>query len=387
MPSRLSSRRVIGGVALLAAVSITGGTLAAKKVTAPLPPAPVAVEAPAPEPEPTPEPVVVAPPWSASSAVGTGYVALRSVPALAELRGEAALVFVTTDGTVQVAHAGKAYKVASIGSKSAKSAGATLAVGPSGEVVVAWRVGTSVYASTSADLVTWSAPVVVGTTGEGGSFHSAAWDNGGPYVAWVNAAKEAASGAMDAPGQAVVARLTGGKWTTSTLAPTVAVVAVDKGTVTYRTPKVSGQKFDHVWISAPDGSGAIDLGEGYDPAVAVDGDVVAVGYHIGGAAWLATSKDGGKTWERTQLDPLGQFVDPFIAGGKAGAVWISFPDATAAASPRDSSRHRVGTWFDGKGGHLNGGAEGTTGGQSAAIGGMPAAVYSVAASGDVFVVR
>ncbi len=134
--------------------------------------------------------------------------------------------------------------------------------------------------------------------------------------------------------------------------------------------------FDSIRTANLDGSNETIICSGYDPAISVDGNSIAIGYHLGAEAHLRTTTDG-KTWNDIVLDPTGKFVSPFASNGVFGAVWVDYVDAAAAKDARNNAGHRTTAVWNGVGYKMNDGETKTVQGQGEIVAGVPVVAYSV----------
>ena len=167
-------------------------------------------------------------------------------------------------------------------------------------------------------------------------------------------------------------------WTLESINQTTAIVSISGSTLVWRDDRAeSGSKFDTIYMQDIYEGQEVVVCPGYDPAVAVDGEAIAIGYHLGAEAHLRTSLDGGATWTDTVLDSTGKFVAPLVSDGVFGAVWVDYTDAQAAKDARNNSGHRTSAVWDGETYLMNEGATYTTQGQGTVVDGAPASVYQV----------
>lgn len=309
--------------------------------------------------------------------LGSGSLPLRSQRAITTWNQEALIVLTDGSDIVVVEADGKRHKVTTLGRSTG---GPTIAANGS-RVVVAWVTSTAIMSSSSTDLVTWTTPITVGERKQdGGPIPSIDWTGDEFAVVWVDAPKtNSQTGAMDGIGDLLVASGDGtGSWSTKTLNSTTAMVAISDSTIVWRDDRAaaSGNGFDSVRTANIDGSNEAVICSGYDPAISVDGNAIAIGYHLGAEAHLRTTTDG-KTWNDVVLDSTGKFVSPFAWGGKFGAVWVDYTDAAAARDARNNSGHRTTAVWDGKEFKMNNGATKTVQGQGEIVSGIPTVVYSI----------
>jgi hypothetical protein len=310
--------------------------------------------------------------------LGVGTLPLRSQHAIASWNAQPIVVFTDGKDVIVAERDGTRHRVTTL---RQVIGGPTIAA--SGDrVVVAWVTGTAIVSSSSADLVTWSTPITVGTREQdGGPIPSADWTGSDFVVVWVDAPKtNVATGGMDGVGALRVARGNGvNGWNVSTVNSTTAIVAVSESTLVWRDDRgvdSASAMFDSVRIADLDGSHEVVVCSGYDPAISVDGDAIAIGYHLGAEAHLRTTLDQ-EVWNDVVVDSTGKFVSPFVVDGVFGATWVDYVDAAAAEDARNDMGHRVTTIWDGVEYFMNDGAVQTVQGQADTVGGIPFVVYSV----------
>ncbi len=309
--------------------------------------------------------------------LGSGSLPLRSQRAITNWNEEPLVVL--TDGTdiIVVESNGQRHRVTTL---QPSTGGPTIAASED-RVVVAWVTSTAIMASSSTDLITWTTPATVGAREQdGGPIPSMDWTGDGFAVVWVDAPKtNAQTGAMDGVGALQIAVGNGvDGWELSTLNTTTAIVAISGSTLVWRDDRsVEGSSgFDSIRTANLDGSNETVISSGYDPAISVDGNAIAIGYHLGAEAHLRTTTDG-KTWKDTVLDSTGKFVSPFVSNGVFGAVWVDYVDAAAAKDARNNAGHRTTALWNGVEYKMNDGETKTIQGQGEIVAGVPVVVYSV----------
>ncbi|MEK9155206.1 MAG: hypothetical protein AAB839_01005 [Patescibacteria group bacterium] len=313
--------------------------------------------------------------------LGPGSLPLRSQHAVTEWQGSPITVF-TDQSVIYVAEQdGTRHQVTTL---ERTSGGPTIA-SSNDRAVVAWVTPTAIMASSSTDLKSWTSPIIVGVREEnGGPIPSADWTGSEFAVVWVDAPKiNETTGGMDGVGALRVATSDGiGAWKVSTINSTTAIVAIAGSTIVWRDDRgISGSRVDSIRTANINGKDEQTLTSGYDPAIAVDGNAIAIGYHVGSAAHLLTSIDG-KTWNDETLDSSGKFVAPLVSDEIFGAVWVDYTDAQAAKDARNSAGHRTTAVWDGTTYKMNEGKTYTLQGQGTTIAGTPVVVYQV--DGEIY---
>lgn len=309
--------------------------------------------------------------------LGTGSLPLRSQHAVAAWN-DAPLTVFTDSASIYVAESdGTRHKVTRL---EPGSGNPTLA-SHENLAVVAWTTQDAIVSSFSTDLIEWSEPTVVGVREqEGGPIPSIDWTGSEFAVVWVDAPKtNETTGAMDGVGTLQLATGDGvNTWTLASVNETAAMASISGSTLVWRDDRAeTGSPFDTIRLMDIYEGEEIVICPGYDPAVMVDGNSIAIGYHLGAEAHLRTSSDGGARWNDTVLDTTGKFVAPMVSGNVFGAVWVDYTDAEAAKDARNDAGHRTSAVWNDESYFMNKGASYTLQGQGSVIEGQAVAVYQV----------
>jgi hypothetical protein len=211
--------------------------------------------------------------------------------------------------------------------------------GAGDRLLVARVAGSTLYAALSTDAgATFNDSYLV--TGTGGSVLPAplVWETGAA-VAWGVSSTGVQPGAW-------VAEYDGATWTSTCLSPTGLF------------PDLAGNGAGHLWCAWREGDGrtsgytlwlaekpaggqwspGVRLGEGMDPALAWDGDLL-IGWHSGGFVASMGRVDGGRIVDVQVLDRAGMFVGLAAGGGKRAAVWSRY--STVGDAKLDEARNVV----------------------------------------------
>ena len=317
-------------------------------------------------------------PFTTVTNLGTGTLGLRSQHVVASWNGLPIVVMFDGGKVYVVELNGTRHVVASVSGYP----NPTISSG-GGRVVVYWQNGPQIKSSTSTDLTVWSKAVTVATVDAGGPIPCASYTPSGHVLVWVSVPKTSSTGGMDGYGPLYVGRtLDGASWVITKIADRSALAVCAEGgdlVISKDEARNGGATGLNAMMTYHlDGSAATLIGYGFDAAIATDGTTIAVGYHVGVAAHVLVSKDAGKSWTDTTVDPDGKFVQVGVTAGSVSAIWVDFPDAASANDPRGTdTTHRATAWVDGTVYKLNNGEGSTLQGNLGIVAGKPVAVYTV----------